>query len=68
MNNRSGKTNRGQYASLYVMAWSASHIFTPLLATNMMNDFGYTPLWIVMIAFTLLVVAMTLVVERWSQR
>jgi predicted MFS family arabinose efflux permease len=66
MNNRSGKTNRGRYASLYVMAWSASHIFTPLLATRIMNDAGYEALWWVMIGFTLLVVLATVVVKRWS--
>lgn len=66
MNNRSGKTNRGRFASLYVMAWSASHIFTPLLATRIMHDAGYEALWWVMIGFTLLVVLATVVVKRWS--
>jgi MFS family permease len=64
MNNRSGKANRGQYASLYVMAWSASQIFTPLLATNVMNQLGYSALWYIMIAFTIMVVLAT----RWMKR
>ncbi len=68
MNSRSGKKNRGQYASLYVMSWSASHIFTPLVATWVMSDFGYNTLWFVMIAFTLLVASCTMLVERWSNR
>lgn len=67
MNNRSGKANRGQYASLYVMAWSASHIFTPLLATNVMNEWGYNALWWIMIGFTLLVVFLTRWVKRLSR-
>ena len=67
MNNRSGKANRGQFASLYVMAWSASHIFTPLLATRVMNNLGYTTLWWLMIAFSLLVVLMTLQLKRMSK-
>jgi MFS family permease len=66
MNNRSTKASRGRYASLYVMAWSASHIFTPLLVTAIMNNWGYDWLWFVMIAFTLIVVALTLLVRRWS--
>lgn len=66
MNNRSTKASRGRYASLYVMAWSASHIFTPLLVTNIMSDWGYDFLWWVMIAFTLVVVALTLWVKRLS--
>lgn len=68
MNNRSGKANRGQYASLYVMAWSASHIVTPLLATSLMKGCGYQMLWWVMIGFTLLVVALTMLLQRWSVR
>jgi predicted MFS family arabinose efflux permease len=67
MNNRSGKANRGQYASLYVMAWSASHIFTPLLATNVMNGWGYTALWWIMMAFCILVVLATLWMKRLSR-
>jgi MFS family permease len=68
MNNRSGKANRGQYASLYVMSWSASHIFTPLLATSVMNHAGYATLWWLMIAFTLLVILFTLLVRRLAAR
>ena len=66
MNNRSTKASRGRYASLYVMAWSASHIFTPLLVTNIMSQWGYDFLWWIMIAFTLVVVALTLWVKRLS--
>lgn len=64
MNNRSGKRNRGQYASLYVMSWSAAHVFTPLIATNVMESFGYGPLWWLMIAFTLVVVMLTMLMRR----
>jgi MFS family permease len=64
MNNRCDKSNRGQYASLYVMAWSASHIFIPLLATTIINDLGYAYLWWLMIAFSMLVIFITL----WLQR
>ena len=64
MNNRSGKANRGQYASLYVMAWSAASVFTPIIATNTMESFGYQALWWVMIAFTLAVVLLTLWMKR----
>jgi MFS family permease len=64
MNNRSGKANRGQYASLYVMAWSASHIFTPLLATTVMNHMGYQKLWWLMIAFTVVVVLAVIMVRK----
>jgi predicted MFS family arabinose efflux permease len=67
MNARSGKANRGQYASLYVMAWSASHIFTPLLATSVMNQWGYTPLWIIMMVFSLLTIAATMGVHRLTK-
>ena len=68
MNNRSTRSNRGQYASLYVMAWSASHIFIPLLATLIMNDFGYAYLWWLMIAFSLIVILITLWLQRLVSR
>jgi predicted MFS family arabinose efflux permease len=68
MNNRSGKSNRGQYASLYVMAWSAAHVFTPVIATGIMERMGYTALWWVMIAFTLVVVGLTVWVRRLVNR
>jgi predicted MFS family arabinose efflux permease len=64
MNNRSGKANRGHYASLYVMAWSAASVFTPIIATNTMESFGYQALWWVMIALTLAAVGLTLWVKR----
>jgi predicted MFS family arabinose efflux permease len=67
MNNRSGKANRGQYASLYVMAWSASNVFTPILATNVMNEWGYNALWWIMIGFTLFVVVLTHRVKKLSR-
>jgi predicted MFS family arabinose efflux permease len=67
MNNRSGKANRGQYASLYVMAWSASNVFTPILATNVMNEWGYNALWWIMIGFTLFVVVLTRQVKKLSR-
>jgi len=68
MNNRSGKANRGQYASLYVMAWSAAHVFTPVIATNIMDSLGYQPLWWVMIGFTLVVVLLTIWMKREVKR
>lgn len=68
MNNRSGKANRGQYASLYVMSWSASHIFTPLLATSVMNHMGYDTLWWLMIGFTILVILATRMVRKLAIR
>ena len=64
MNNRSDKANRTQYASLYVIASSAAHVFTPIIATNVMDSFGYQPLWWVMIGFTLVVVGLTLWMKR----
>lgn len=68
MNNRSGKANRGQYASLYVMAWSAAHVFTPVIATNIMDSLGYQPLWWVMIGFTLVAVLLTIWMKREVKR
>lgn len=68
MNNRATKANRGQYASLYVMAWSASHVFTPLLATWVMSELGYSSLWWLMIGFTLVVAVLTLLLQKMVRR
>jgi predicted MFS family arabinose efflux permease len=46
------------------MAWSAASVFTPIIATNTMESFGYQALWWVMIALTLAAVGLTLWVKR----
>jgi predicted MFS family arabinose efflux permease len=42
---RSQSTNRGQYAALYTMAWSAAQCLGPLLGAQVANRFGFTWLW-----------------------
>jgi predicted MFS family arabinose efflux permease len=49
MNDRSTNANKGQYSSLYIIAWSLSHIITPLLATSIAQNAGYTALWTTML-------------------
>jgi hypothetical protein len=49
------------------MAWSASNVFTPILATNVMNEWGYNALWWIMIGFTLFVVVLTRRVKKLSR-
>ena len=48
MNNRSAGGKRGQYSSLYIMAWSSSQILTPIIATQIIDHSGFQMLWIVM--------------------
>jgi MFS family permease len=55
MNSRSNEHNKGQYASLYVMAWSVAQIGTPILSTRIVGNFGYNTLWIILAVFSLLV-------------
>jgi MFS family permease len=56
MNSRSNEHNKGQYASLYVMAWSIAQIGTPILSTRVVGNYGYNTLWIILAVFSLLVV------------
>lgn len=51
MNNRAAGGSRGQYSSLYIMAWSSSQILTPILATQIISGWGFNTLWVVMAGF-----------------
>lgn len=44
---RSNEANRGEYASLYMMAWAGASVFAPTLATQIAVRSGFTTLWIV---------------------
>jgi predicted MFS family arabinose efflux permease len=61
MNNRAAGGRRGQYSSLYIMAWSSSQILTPILATQIISAFNYTTLWLTMATFALL----SMIGVRW---
>jgi len=66
MNSRS-EANKGQYASLYVMAWSAAQILTPIISTQIIAHSGYRTLWVVLAFFALLVVAGIKMLEKFSK-
>jgi predicted MFS family arabinose efflux permease len=42
---RTQVSNRGQYAALYTMAWSAAQCLGPLLGAQIADDQGFTLLW-----------------------
>ena len=42
---RSGENNRGQYASVYMMAWAAASVLAPTLATQIASYAGFNVLW-----------------------
>jgi predicted MFS family arabinose efflux permease len=42
---RSNASNRGQYAALYTMAWSAAQVFGSSGGSKLATVFGYTTLW-----------------------
>lgn len=63
MNERAAEHNKGQYASLYVMAWSVAQIATPIIATQVMDHFGYSTLWIILAGFSLIVILL----NRWME-
>jgi MFS family permease len=43
---RSNQVNRGEYASVYMMAWAAASVLAPTLATQIAARSGFTALWI----------------------
>jgi predicted MFS family arabinose efflux permease len=42
---RTQSTNRGQYAALYTMAWSAAQCLGPLFGAQIVEHFHFTALW-----------------------
>lgn len=42
---RTQPTNRGQYAALYTMAWSAAQSFGPMGGSQIVQHWGFTILW-----------------------
>lgn len=64
MNERSDKTNKGEYAALYAMAWSLAQIILPVLATQTIANYGYDKLWFVLAGFSTLVMAGVLHIDR----
>ena len=44
---RSNEANRGEYASLYMMAWAGATVLAPTLATQIAARAGFTTLWLV---------------------
>jgi predicted MFS family arabinose efflux permease len=42
---RTHSSNRGQYAALYTMAWSAAQCLGPMLGAQVADHYGFTWLW-----------------------
>ncbi|MBL7815220.1 MAG: MFS transporter [Saprospiraceae bacterium] len=51
---RSGDTRQGEYMALYGMAYSLTSIASPMLGTQIIAAFGFTTLWIVIVAMSAL--------------
>ena len=64
MNARSNKSNKGQYAAVYVMAWSTGQTILPLIATQVMFHYSFSILWIILGVFAAIVTLGIKVVER----
>ena len=45
---RSNNFNRGSYMGLYTLSYSAAHIISPYLGTNIIAEFGFEMLWYVL--------------------
>jgi MFS family permease len=61
---RASASAKGQYASLYGMSWSAGQIFIPLLATQTIQWFSYSVLWIELALLAMVVVVGIKLLER----
>lgn len=54
---RSSAENRGSYAALYTMAWSAAHVVAPTFGSQVVEHQGFTILWWMIGGICLLVTA-----------
>jgi predicted MFS family arabinose efflux permease len=67
MNNRAVGGMRGQYSSLYIMAWSSSQILTPIIATQVIDHSGFQMLWIVMALLALMSTFGAYLLKRYTK-
>ncbi|MEO1517882.1 MAG: MFS transporter [Bacteroidota bacterium] len=51
---RSEPRNRGKYMALFSMSYSVSHIAGPFLGMQLAENYGFTVMWYLMVAFCLL--------------
>jgi MFS family permease len=51
---RSKTHNRGQYAALYTMAWSAAQTFGPMTGAQVAEHYGFKLLWWLVSALSLI--------------
>jgi len=49
--------NRGEYAALYTMSWSAAQVFAPFIGGEVIAFGGFTLLWYTLGALSLIVAA-----------
>jgi len=42
---RTNELNRGQYAAIYTVAWSAAQIVAPSIGSAIVENYGFTTLW-----------------------
>lgn len=54
MNQLAAGSSKGQYAGLYVMAWSVAPILSPVIATQLSQSGGYPLVWLAFALFCLL--------------
>ncbi len=64
MNERSNIRNKGQYAALYAMSWSAAQVLLPVIATQTIAFSGYDMLWYLLTLISLLVAGGALWMKR----
>lgn len=62
----SNKQNRGQYAALYTMAFSFAQIFSPLIGTQLMKNFGFSFLWYVIAAICFVTFLGVRLLRKWE--
>ncbi|MEO5684762.1 MAG: MFS transporter [Chitinophagaceae bacterium] len=65
---RSQPHNRGQYAALYTMAWSAAQTFGPMLGAQVAEHYGFGRLWWIAAGISVLAAIGFLRLHRYTAR
>ncbi len=66
--NRSAENNRGEYAALFTIAWSAAQILAPVYGAIMIRYGGYSSLWWLIVFICLIASAGFYSIHKFEQK
>lgn len=65
--NRSSEKNRGSFMGMYSVAYSISHVFAPILGTQLISNYNFETLWQVIILISVFNALAFYFLFRWEK-